>query len=85
MIGIGPPAPGLVLVPVREQCGSVELVLALPLPLSCGPNELLNVGESTSGEQYKSLLPPGFGSGVTPAIPLPPLPVEVNVENVVFA
>ena len=84
MIGIGPPAPALVLVPTREQCGSVELVLALPLLLSCGPNELPNVGESTSGEQYKSLLPPGFRSGVTPAIPLPPFPVEVNVEDVAF-
>ncbi len=84
MIGTGPPAPTLMLVSTREQSGPVELMLALPLLLSCSPNELLNVGESTSGEQYKSLLPPGFESGVTPAIPLPPLPVELNVEDVVF-
>ena len=58
------------LVSAREQRGSVELELALPL--------LLDVADSTWVEQQGSLLPPGFRSGVIPLVLVLRPPVEVS-------
>ncbi len=62
------------LISAREQCGSVEPELALPL--------LFDVVDSTSVEQQGSLLPSGFWSGVILIVLVPPLSVELGVAFV---